>query len=208
MKNNKGFSLVELLAAIALLGILMGIAITAYTRYIDYSSKKAIDIFNKSIISAAENYKMDHPDANDVTIADLIEQQYLEKPSNARITKGDNYRGKVYIKEIDNSTGLSTYEYTVNVCLGNDEYYTYNSKTKTKETDKRCKADPYSNLAEILDTIPKIKVLNVYPKHSTGVVGNQLQSWMNSYGKGKIEVTPVYILDFNSNPGNYSNYKS
>ena len=199
MKNNKGFSLVELLAVVAILGILMGLAIMAYTRYIDYSRKKSQDIFEKSVISATENYIFDHPDKDEVDIDTLIDEEYLEKPTDEVLKKA---KGRIKVKENDNGNGLSTYDYKINMCIG-ENYYTYNSTTKTKEKDKRCKADPYSNLEEVLDEIPKIKVLNVYPKHSSGVVGNQLQGWMNSYGKGKIEVTPVYILDFNSNPGSY-----
>ena len=199
MKNNKGFTLVEILAVVAILGILMGLAIMAYTKYIDYSRKKSQDIFEKSVISATENYIFDHPDKDEVDIDTLIDEEYLEKPTDEVLKKA---KGRIKVKENDNGNGLSTYDYKINMCIG-ENYYTYNSAKKTKETDKRCKADPYSNLEEVLDEIPKIKVLNVYPKHSSGVVGNQLQGWMNSYGKGKIEVTPVYILDFNSNPGSY-----
>ena len=49
-----------------------------------------------------------------------------------------------------------------------------------------------------ITTIKNINVLNVYPN-----AGNSLQSWMNSYGQGKISVTPVSITDFNNNPNNY-----
>lgn len=45
-----------------------------------------------------------------------------------------------------------------------------------------------------------IKVLNVYPN-----TGNNLKSWMetNGYGKGIMQVTPVSISNFNSNPTSY-----
>lgn len=198
MRNNKGFTLVEILAVVAILGILMGLALMAYSRYIDLSERKALAIFKKSVISAAENYKMDHPDEDSVTIEKLIEDQYLEKP-DARIFKG-NYRGKINIKEKENEKegGLSTYEYTISMCIGDDDFYTYYPGSSKKEVDKICKADPYSDIEEILDTIPKIKVLNVYPDK-----GNNLASWMSSYGKGKIQVTEVSISTFNNNPNNY-----
>lgn len=196
MKNNKGFTLVEILAAVAILGILMGIAMAAYSKYIDISEKKALAIFRKSVISAAENYKMDHPDEDSVTIEKLIEDQYLEKPDK-RIFKGD-YKGKINIKEKENEGGLSTYEYTISMCVGDDDFYTYYPGSSKKEEDRICKADPYSDIAEILDQVPKIKVLNIYPDK-----GNNLATWMNSYGKGKIQVTEVSISTFNNNPGNY-----
>ena len=195
MKNNKGFTLVEILAVVALLGILMGLAIAAYTRYIDFSEKKALTIFRKSVINAAENYKMDHPDEDSVTIEELIEGQYLKKPDK-RIFKGD-YKGKISIKEIENEGGLNTYEYTISMCVG-DNYYTYYPGNSKKSEDKICKADKYAEITEILNNIPVIKVLNVYPE-----AGNNLATWMNSYGKGKIQVTAIPISTFNANPNNY-----
>lgn len=137
--NKKGFSLVELLAVVAILGILMGTAIIAYSRYLEYSTNKAIDIFNNSIVSATEDYIMDHPNVTSVTVEELIEDNYLEKPSNARITRGNNYKGNVTISKNSN-LGITTYDYTLNICLG-DQYYTYDSVTKKKTTDTTCKAE-------------------------------------------------------------------
>ena len=44
----------------------------------------------------------------------------------------------------------------------------------------------------------KVKVLNVYPG-----VGDNLQNWMNNYGKGLISVDKVNISTFNSKPTTY-----
>ena len=41
-KNNKGFTLVELLAVIVILGLLMAIAIPSVTKYITQSRKKTL----------------------------------------------------------------------------------------------------------------------------------------------------------------------
>ena len=44
----------------------------------------------------------------------------------------------------------------------------------------------------------KVKVLNVYPG-----VGDNLQNWMNNYGKGLISVDKINISTFNNNPSGY-----
>lgn len=193
MNNNKGFTMVELLAVVAIMGILTGLAMMAYSRYINYSLNKAYKMFDEAVVSAAEEYVMDHPTASEVTISQLISDDYLEAPSNERMTKGKNYRGKVLIRKQDNAGGLDSYVFTLNMCF-EDNYYTYFSETKIKNSDKACKADPYN-----VEDVPNIKVLNVYP--TSGADG--LKSWMNSYGKGKIDVTSVTIGDFNSKPGDY-----
>lgn len=195
MRNNKGFSLVELLAVIAILGILSGLAIMGYTRYIESSEKKALKIFKDSVISATDNYMFDHPGTSSVTIQELIDGDYLEKPDN-KLFK-DEYRGKVNVKEIGDDSALSKYEYTINMCIGED-FYTYYPDSEIREKDMRCKADPYFKLTEVLEKIPVIKVLNVYPEK-----GNNLSTWMSSYGQGKIDVTSVSISTFNANPSNY-----
>ena len=49
-----------------------------------------------------------------------------------------------------------------------------------------------------ISSIKNVKVLNIYPD-----AGNNLKSWMDSYGKGKITVDQVSISDFNNSPGDY-----
>ena len=51
-----------------------------------------------------------------------------------------------------------------------------------------------------ITTISNIKVLNVYP---TTTQENVFKSWMDTYGDGKIEVTPVVIENFRENPSSY-----
>ena len=52
--NSKGFSLVELIIVIVIIGVLVGIAVPSYLQYVQ-SSRKAADIANaKLILTAAE----------------------------------------------------------------------------------------------------------------------------------------------------------
>ena len=54
--NNKGFSLVEILAAIVILGVLMTLAANAYNVYKKDARQQAYDTMAKTATTAAENY--------------------------------------------------------------------------------------------------------------------------------------------------------
>ena len=201
MVNNKGFSLVELLAVIAILGILSGLAITAVSKYQENAKRQAYDTLTESASLAAEQYVMSNPGATEVDFETLVNEGYLENSIDPG-TKKDNCTGKVVIKEDDDedsgaASKLKENTYTVSVCCANYNY-TYEYPKGDKHVDKYCKMLPY-DITEIKD----IKVLNVYPTHSNGTVGNHLKSWMDAYGQGLIKVTPVSIADFNANPNYY-----
>lgn len=202
-KNNKGFSLIELLGVVVLLGILMLTGMLAYSRYKQKARNQAYDTLAISAERAMEEYIMDHPTETSVSFETLYEDQYLEKPLDPA-SKDNLCEGKVVIKstEIGEDDALDVNQYEVHVCCSNYNY-TYTESGKIKNKDKYCKAYPFS-MDELKEKIDNIKVLNVYPYHSSkGIYGNQLKNWMDTYGKGIIEVTPVYIQDFNSNPESY-----
>ena len=61
--NKKGFTLIEILAAVTILGILSVLAIGWYTNYLEYSKKNSYKTMAKSISTAAEEDVMDNPGA-------------------------------------------------------------------------------------------------------------------------------------------------
>lgn len=146
--NTKGFSLVELLAAVAILGILTGIAITAYTRYTDYTRKKAYEYMVESAQTAMNNYLLDHPAAREATFEELYEGQYLDKTVDPRNSQ-EVCRGKVYIHEnTDSPTGiaedvLEKDEYKVSLCCI-DYNYTYDIDG-SRHKDNSCEVDHNDN---------------------------------------------------------------
>lgn len=81
MKNKNGFTLVELLAVIVILGIIMTIATTSVIKNINDSKAKAKYIAAKEIVNIAEAY-IETEGADQygcVAIIDMIEDEYLEK---------------------------------------------------------------------------------------------------------------------------------
>lgn len=63
IKNEKGLSLVELLAVIVILGIVAAIAIPAIGNIIDSSRVKAAKADAANVLSAAQIYFLENPDA-------------------------------------------------------------------------------------------------------------------------------------------------
>ena len=78
--NRKGFTLVELMAVIAILIIIIGIALPNITSSIERSKNKQKDAKKELIISSAELYFDRHSTAdktNGVNVSDLIAEQEI-----------------------------------------------------------------------------------------------------------------------------------
>ena len=193
--NNKGFSIVEILGVMVILAILLSVAISEYSKYQKKATDEAYDMMATNIETAAEEYYMDHPTVKKVTIEDLQEEGYLEKTEDPG-KDGEDCTGKVtYGKPITNdSDKINSISTTVNLCCYKYEY-TYKMPEGIKQKDKYCKVYPYD-----IKKITTVRVLNVYP---TPAYANYVKEWMDNYGKGIINVTPVFIDDFNDNPESY-----
>jgi type IV pilus assembly protein PilA len=94
MKKEKGFTLVELLAVIVILGIILAIAIPAIGNVIDKSENQAHEA-NKALIENAARLADVAGDFQDgMTVTELEQAGYLEEvPTNPK-TKAP-YSGKV-----------------------------------------------------------------------------------------------------------------
>lgn len=123
MINKKGFSMVELLAVVAILGILSGIAISVYTKYHQKAKQQAYETLVESAKEAAENYSMEHPTASSVNFDTLVEEGYLEN-ANDPSSKGNECAGTVRIKagNMGHSSRLTKNEYTVYICCSEYQY--------------------------------------------------------------------------------------
>lgn len=113
--NNKGFTLIEVLAAISLLAILTGVAVSAVSRYQERSYKKTYRAMETSAFTAAQNYIQEtgvvipsDGTAKVITITELVNKGYLQplqdptdksktchSGSEVRITKEKGSNGKL-----------------------------------------------------------------------------------------------------------------
>ena len=82
--NKKGFSLVELLAAIAILAILMTVATQVFNSYKKKTRQQAYDTMAKSATAAATNYLMENAKAKYITFETLKERQYVDTLQDPR----------------------------------------------------------------------------------------------------------------------------
>ena len=58
-RNKRGFTIVEILGAIVILGVLMGVAIPLVTRYISKGKNLSYETMENTIYYSAKNYVMD-----------------------------------------------------------------------------------------------------------------------------------------------------
>ncbi len=131
MKQKNGFTLIEMLGVIILLGILVSVAIGSYSRYLVQSQAKAFKIEEDSMKTATESAYVDcisnHPnnafcrshsmvdtvgETDTVYLKELIEDQYLDIIKNPYHTEEecDAEKSYVYVTKDNQKT-------TYQVCL-------------------------------------------------------------------------------------------
>ena len=132
--NNKGFSMIELLGVIVIIGILAGLAIPAVTKYIGKTRNRAYDnIYESAYAAAQEKYMHDLEDTNkSYSLRDLYDQGYMDEPidpSNKGFCDGTVKVEEIEDEDLDGEVDLEVSEFKYKVtlkCTGNKcrEYYT------------------------------------------------------------------------------------
>ena len=115
IKNNKGFTMVELLAAVTILGILATIAIVSVTNTMEKSHKEYDEKQNKLFTTAAQTYFTDNRSelpkklltTNTVTLQKLIEENYIEEIVDYKKKAYDKTKSVATVKK----TGAGKYMY-------------------------------------------------------------------------------------------------
>lgn len=123
--NNKGFTLIEILAAVTILAIISTVVVVSVVRYINKSRNSVYETMEKSICDAASNYVINENLETEVTEAGdegityegkkLMADKYLEDLTDPR-NKKKNCKASVNIKVLnsdDSEMGISEYAYNV-----------------------------------------------------------------------------------------------
>jgi type IV pilus assembly protein PilA len=99
LKNEKGLTLVELLAVIVILGIIAAIAVPSIGNIVDNSRIKAVKADAQNALAAANMYFTENDDKAQVTIPELIAADFLqdegalENKAESVIKKGEAGKG-------------------------------------------------------------------------------------------------------------------
>ena len=133
MKNNKGFSLVELLAVIVVLGILITVATFTYQSILNNSKNKVYKEYEITMQDAAMMFVIKNgvPSGSKITMSDLVSNQYLDKfvdPEDAKDCPDS------YVTVIANSN-YSDISY--NACLICNSYKTENCVEPPKRDESK-----------------------------------------------------------------------
>lgn len=110
--KNKGFTLIELIIVIALVGLISSLAVVSYNGIMESSKEKVFTSYEEKMISATTLYLTDNllPYNNRVLLSDLInnnEIDYFKNPTN-----DSNCIENSYIEVIINDD-----DYTYSPCL-------------------------------------------------------------------------------------------
>lgn len=89
IKNEKGLTLIELLAVIVILAIVAAIAIPAIGNIIENSRYNAVKADAINVLNASNLYFTDNADKTEVTVAELKNSGFLETAGKIPTAEGD-----------------------------------------------------------------------------------------------------------------------
>ena len=147
--NNKGFTLVELLASIIILAVIMTVAIPAINNLSSQIRKRHLENTIKNIEIAASKYAFDTKE-NLVFVDKLVKEGYLstEKDDDGIYNEVNNQKLNCYLVKMEKSGDH------YNATFQNDKSYEVNGKcdeSKLNELNGEVSIKIYNNSVEVTD---------------------------------------------------------
>ena len=116
--KKTGYTLIELLAVIVILGVVGGAAIFSYTQYSKHARDKAYENLEETLFEGAQNYYMDHIDklvsGASIDSNTLINGNYIDKLADPGDNNG-SCNGSVRLEENAGSFDIADYKYYVSL---------------------------------------------------------------------------------------------
>ncbi|MBQ6539162.1 MAG: prepilin-type N-terminal cleavage/methylation domain-containing protein [Bacilli bacterium] len=232
MKNNKGFTMIELLGAVVILGILMLVAIPAVSSFIKNGKEKYYITQRKNLENAAKTYMKNNKvilrnvgDVQDIPMNELVSNKYIS------IIKDAEKKDCIGEKETDSDSQAYTFvrvkkekdgvSYTTHLWCPNikDEAFVEGTAEITFDfpdaTNKEIivnMSSPSVNIVKYTYVIFKGKTIADMDKADNTLVTktenvNSLTTSMNynvaRFLKGKVSILHVYVLAVDAD-GNYA----
>lgn len=89
LRNQRGFTLVELMIVIVIIGVLAAIAVPAYSSYVSKAQERTCEANRRMISTAAVMYYIEHDNNYATDIEDLID--YLDNVASLECPAGGEY---------------------------------------------------------------------------------------------------------------------
>lgn len=127
MKNNKGFSMIELLAVVVIIGILAGLAVIAYGRHLENARRNAFENMATTLYESTKSYFLTSGilpavgDTAEILATDLLDAGYIETLTSPRNDRDNCNDSVIYVdRSMDSADGFNmTLRYRVEVICAN-----------------------------------------------------------------------------------------